>query len=156
MLNPADKFSLLKSTLGPGVLSLWRCLMMHNYHRDCSVLGSVLGTSVLSCNLAETIALFGKWREKRLPLVLSGIEKLGVRYSVPCFWMIQEMSLIWDDRFSDVCSSSLTLCSFPVLFLREEHTWSRRASPLHEHLIVERKVIGQALPLDLCAISLEF
>lgn len=40
---------------------------------------------MLSCNLAETIALFGKRREKRLLLVLSGTEKLGVRYSAPCF-----------------------------------------------------------------------
>lgn len=156
MLNLADKVSLLKSTLGPGVPSLRRCLMMHNYHWDCSVLGSVLGTLVLSCNLAETIALFGKRREKWLPLVLSGTEKLGVRYSAPCFWMTEDMSLIWDDSFSDVCSSSLTPCSFPVLFLREEHTRSRWASPLHEHLIVEWKVTGQASLLDLDAISLEF
>lgn len=62
-LNLADKISLLKRPLGPGVVSLWRCLMMHNYHRDCPVLGWVLRALVLSgpsCQMAfEGCALFG-------------------------------------------------------------------------------------------------
>lgn len=56
-----------------------------------------------------------------------GIEKLGVRDSAPWFWVIEEVSLFWDDSFPDVCSSSLTL------LLHEEHTWTRWALPVPEH-----------------------
>lgn len=72
-------------------------------------------------------------KENESPLVLRGTEKLGVRDSAPWFWVIEEVSLLWNGSFPDVCSSFLTQCPFPVLFLHEEHAWTRWGSPAHEH-----------------------
>lgn len=130
--NLADNISLLWNPLEPGVLSLWICLTLHNYHQDRSVLGSVLGTFSKPCrDYCPVWVKKGKW----LPPVPSGTDKVGVWYSASCR-ISKKMKVVGDDSFSDVCNSSLGFCSFPVLlFLHEEYPWRIPMKQMHFSLL---------------------